>query len=92
MFLTHRSDTQLAELWRTGQERAVTFAWGLGMRPPSMAAVACVPSDLPLKLPQREMWFVQPWADEGAATKLMRSADAVDSSEPQELRTGTTGR
>jgi hypothetical protein len=76
------SDEELVLQWELGQQRAVDFAWRLGIKPPSLAHLTAVPADFaaapPLAFANVDRWYLEPWAEEETALQQMRTADGDD--------------
>ena len=89
------SDTELIREWEHGQQRAVDFAWRLGVKPPSLAHLREVPAGFPTALPTAfangDRWYLAPWGEEDTAMQQMRTADHDDQGHetPMGLRVGT---
>jgi hypothetical protein len=76
------SDAELTLQWTLGQQRATTFAWSLGIRPPSLKHLLSPPVGFPTALPstfaEADQWYIEPWAEEETALLHMRTADHDD--------------
>ncbi|KAG5179318.1 hypothetical protein JKP88DRAFT_327157 [Tribonema minus] len=76
------SDAELTLQWTLGQQRAMRFAWNVGIRPPSLEHLLSPPPDFPTALPsafaEADQWYIEPWAEEETALLHMRTADHDD--------------